>query len=42
MPTPRRQLHDVGVRAVERLELRFDPGWLEVHFSPSWVRNMFA
>ena len=21
--------------------LRFDPGWLEVHFSPNWVRNMF-
>jgi phosphatidylserine/phosphatidylglycerophosphate/cardiolipin synthase-like enzyme len=42
MPTPRQQLRDVGIRDVERLDVRFDPGWLEVHFSPSWVRNMFA
>ncbi|HEY2064667.1 MAG TPA: phospholipase D-like domain-containing protein [Gemmatimonadaceae bacterium] len=42
MPTPRLQLRDIGVRATERLDLRFDPGWLEVHFSPNWVRNMFA
>ena len=39
---PADQLRDVGVREVERLGLCFDPGWLEVHFSPNWVRNMFA
>ena len=42
MPTPRLQLRDAGIREVERLDVRFDPGWLEVHFSPSWVRNMFT
>ncbi len=39
---PADQLRDVGVRAVDRLNLCFDPGWLEVHCSPNWVRNMFA
>ena len=39
---PADQLRDVGVRGVERLGLCFDPGWLEVHCSPNWVRNMFA
>lgn len=39
---PAGQLRDVGVPAVEHLDLRFNPGWLEVHFSPNWVRNMFV
>ena len=38
--TPIRQLADIGVDSA-RLDLCFDPGWLEVHFSPNWVRNMF-
>lgn len=40
--TPAAQLADIGVGNVEGLDLRFDPGWLEVHFSPNWIRNMFA
>jgi phosphatidylserine/phosphatidylglycerophosphate/cardiolipin synthase-like enzyme len=41
--TPRAQLADAGISADEaKLDLRFNPGWLEVNFSPSWVRNMFA
>jgi phosphatidylserine/phosphatidylglycerophosphate/cardiolipin synthase-like enzyme len=41
-PRPADQLADLGVRSPrERLDLRFDPGWLEIHFSPNWVRNMF-
>ena len=41
--TPRAQLEHAGVRVDDaRLDLCFNPGWLEVHFSPSWVRNMFA
>ena len=41
--TPARQLADIGVYAsAAELDLRFDPGWLEVHVSPNWVRNMFA
>ena len=39
-PTPRAQLADVGV-LTSALDLQFDPGWLEVNFSPNWVRNMF-
>lgn len=39
--TPRGQLDDAGVQRLDRLDVRFDPGWLEVHFSPNWVRNMF-
>lgn len=40
--TPAEQLADVGVRVdPARLRLCFNPGWLEVHFSPNWVRNMF-
>jgi phosphatidylserine/phosphatidylglycerophosphate/cardiolipin synthase-like enzyme len=39
---PADQLADVGVRTPRtRLDLQFDPGWLEIHFSPNWVRNMF-
>jgi phosphatidylserine/phosphatidylglycerophosphate/cardiolipin synthase-like enzyme len=39
---PADQLADIGIRTPrERLDLRFDPGWLEIHFSPNWVRNMF-
>ena len=39
--TPRDQLADIGVDAGV-LRLRFNPGWLEVHCSPNWVRNMFT
>ncbi|MDB4877029.1 MAG: hypothetical protein JWM41_3475 [Gemmatimonadetes bacterium] len=40
--TPADQLRDVGVRLDPRhFDLRFNPGWLEVHASPNWVRNMF-
>ena len=38
--TPREQLADVGV-FTSALDLQFDPGWLEVNFSPNWIRNMF-
>jgi phosphatidylserine/phosphatidylglycerophosphate/cardiolipin synthase-like enzyme len=39
---PAEQLADIGIdMAAARLDLCFDPGWLEVHFSPNWVRNMF-
>jgi hypothetical protein len=41
-PRPREQLRDAGVRDIERLDVRFDPGWIERHLSPNWVRNMFA
>jgi len=40
-PRPRDQLADAGVLAETPIDLRFDPGWLEVNFSPNWVRNMF-
>lgn len=41
--TPAKQLADIGVAiGSRRLDLRFDPGWLEIHCSPNWVRNMFA
>jgi phosphatidylserine/phosphatidylglycerophosphate/cardiolipin synthase-like enzyme len=41
--TPRAQLASVGVLLAQAdLELCFEPGWLEVHLSPTWVRNMFA
>jgi hypothetical protein len=41
--SPERQLGDVGVVVASAgLELCFDPSWMEVHLSPSWVRNMFA
>ncbi|MGI8496800.1 MAG: phospholipase D-like domain-containing protein [Gemmatimonadaceae bacterium] len=40
--TPAQQLADLGIRVDSRnLRLQFDPGWLEVHCSPNWVRNMF-
>jgi uncharacterized protein (DUF1800 family) len=36
-------LRSLGVHAANgALRLCFDPGWLEVHCSPGWVRNMFA
>jgi phosphatidylserine/phosphatidylglycerophosphate/cardiolipin synthase-like enzyme len=42
-PTPARQLADLGVRVdPSHLDLCFNPGWMEVHLSPNWVRNMFA
>ena len=42
-PTPAGQLADIGVLPRARgPDLRFNPGWLEVHFSPNWVRNMFS
>jgi hypothetical protein len=40
--TPLEQLADVGIDADSAgIDLCFNPGWLEVHFSPNWVRNMF-
>jgi phosphatidylserine/phosphatidylglycerophosphate/cardiolipin synthase-like enzyme len=41
-PTPGAQLRNAGVRAVNQLDIRFDPSWVEVCFSANWVRNMFA
>jgi phosphatidylserine/phosphatidylglycerophosphate/cardiolipin synthase-like enzyme len=38
---PRAQLEDAGIRPSTPLDLRFDPGWLEISCSPNWVRNMF-
>ncbi len=41
--TPRAQLADVGVPLVSSaFDLCFEPSWLEVHVSPSWVRNMLG
>jgi hypothetical protein len=41
--TPDGQLADIGVHSsAAGLDLCFNPGWLEVHFSPNWVRNMFS
>lgn len=40
-PRPRAQLADVGVRLPAPIALAFDPGWLEINFSPNWIRNMF-
>ena len=37
--SPGRQLKDVGISAP--VDLRYNPGWLEVHCSPAWVRNIF-
>lgn len=39
---PSAQLKGLGVRDRPEVELRFDPGWLEVHCSPNWIRNMFV
>lgn len=40
--TPAEQLAEIGVHdASPRLNLCFNPGWLEINFSPNWVRNMF-
>jgi phosphatidylserine/phosphatidylglycerophosphate/cardiolipin synthase-like enzyme len=39
---PASQLADLGVHDRDDLDLRFEPGWLEVHCSPNWIRNMFA
>ena len=39
---PDRQLAALGVSTGTReMDLRFNPGWLEVHCSPNWIRNMF-
>jgi phosphatidylserine/phosphatidylglycerophosphate/cardiolipin synthase-like enzyme len=40
--TPEAQLADIGVTALDAIDLRFKPSWLEVHCSPNWIRNMFA
>jgi phosphatidylserine/phosphatidylglycerophosphate/cardiolipin synthase-like enzyme len=41
--TPRDQLASIGVfLAQAQIELCFEPSWLEVHCSPTWVRNMVA
>ncbi|MDQ6830304.1 MAG: phospholipase D-like domain-containing protein [Gemmatimonadota bacterium] len=38
-----RQLADLGIRAnATRLELLYDPSWIQVHLSPNWVRNVFV
>jgi phosphatidylserine/phosphatidylglycerophosphate/cardiolipin synthase-like enzyme len=43
MSTPQHQLGSVGVPfANERLHVCFDPTWIEVQFSPNWLRNIFA
>lgn len=39
---PRQQLEDAGVSRRDGLNLAFDPGWVQRHCSPNWVRNMFA
>ena len=39
---PAAQLVALGIRERKSLDLRFRPGWLEVHCSPNWIRNMFA
>ena len=40
---PARQLADLGVRlTIAGSRCSFNPGWLEVHCSPNWVRNMFS
>ncbi|MEO8578308.1 MAG: phospholipase D-like domain-containing protein [Gemmatimonadales bacterium] len=40
--TPLRQLQDLGISADTRgVKLEFNPGWLDVRFSPNWIRNMF-
>lgn len=39
---PARQLTDIGVKLdAAELQLLYNPGWLQVHLSPNWVRNMF-
>lgn len=38
--TPRAQLAELGVD-LERVRLHFNPSWLDVHCSASWVRNVF-
>lgn len=37
--SPRTQLKNLGVSA--KVDLQYEPGWLEVHCSPAWVRNIF-
>ena len=39
---PAAQLVALGVNDRKSLDLRFRPGWLEVHCSPNWIRNMFT
>jgi hypothetical protein len=39
--SPRDQLADLRVRHLDSIDLQFDPGWLELNFSPNWIRNMF-
>ena len=42
-PTPVQQLAALGVPiAGMPLDVCFKPGWLEVHLSPNWVRNIFS
>ncbi|MDB4906790.1 MAG: hypothetical protein JWO05_1574 [Gemmatimonadetes bacterium] len=39
---PVAQLAELGITSGTRaVDLRFNPGWLEVHCSPNWIRNMF-
>jgi hypothetical protein len=39
--SPREQLAAMGVDLSSNFDLQFDPGWLEIHCSPNWIRNMF-
>jgi hypothetical protein len=38
--TPVRQLAEIGVHNTSALDVVFRPGWLEVTFSPNWIRNI--
>lgn len=38
--TPREQFAAAGIDP-DGVRFHFNPGWLEVHCSPNWVRNMF-
>ena len=39
---PRQQLASLGIETRDSgIALEYNPGWLEVRFSPNWIRNMF-
>jgi phosphatidylserine/phosphatidylglycerophosphate/cardiolipin synthase-like enzyme len=39
---PRQQLLDLGIDIRSAgIDLKFDPTWFNVRFSPNWIRNMF-
>lgn len=39
---PEQQLVSLNVPLGRGIEIAFNPGWLEVHCSPNWIRNMFS